>query len=103
MPDGTRIPIAQPTVIGRNPTPTPSAPDAALLPLADPERALSKSHALLVPSSGALVVTDLHSTNGVAILSQSGEASVAEPGVPVPAANGSELAIGKLRIRVNCA
>jgi FHA domain-containing protein len=100
MPDGTRVPIEQATVIGRNPTPTPDAPGAVLRALADPQRSLSKSHALLVPSSGTLLVTDLFSTNGVAIIGKAGQV-VAEPGVPTPAMDGSELAIGKLRIRVS--
>src|SRR6202012_999648 len=67
-PDGRSVSVAEVTVVGRNPSATPAAPGAHAVALDDPERSLSKTHALLTPSESALAVTDLHSTNGVAVI-----------------------------------
>ncbi|MEO7123924.1 MAG: FHA domain-containing protein, partial [Lacisediminihabitans sp.] len=51
--------------IGRNPARAAERPEAELLPLVDPAKSLSKTHALLEVDDGVLWVHDLDSTNGV--------------------------------------
>ncbi|WP_022883053.1 FHA domain-containing protein [Gryllotalpicola ginsengisoli] len=98
--DGTQIALAGSTFVGRNPVPSDAAPDGAVLPLNDPAKSLSKTHALLVPSNDYLMVTDLHSTNGVAAVAPSGEVTVLEPGRSAAIAPGSTLQLGSFAVTV---
>jgi hypothetical protein len=98
LPDGGVVTVARLTVVGRNPSAIPSAPDADVVALDDPERSLSKTHALLTPSDGVLAVTDLHSTNGVAVIDAERRTTVAEPGIPLTATHGATLILGRLRV-----
>jgi hypothetical protein len=103
LPDGAVLSIDGVTVVGRNPSPIPSAPDADAVALDDPERSLSKTHALLAPSEGVLAITDLHSTNGVAVVDASGATTVAEPGVALAATDGAVLVLGRYRVTLRAA
>jgi hypothetical protein len=98
--DGTRLELAGATFVGRNPSATGAAPDATLLPLTDPAKSLSKTHALLVPELDYLMVTDLHSTNGIAVITPAGAVTVLEPGRTSPIASGSQLQLGSFVVTV---
>ncbi|WP_344755501.1 FHA domain-containing protein [Gryllotalpicola koreensis] len=98
--DGSRVALGGATFIGRNPTATGAAPDAAVLPLADPAKSLSKTHALLVPELDYLMVTDLHSTNGLAVIAPNGAVTVLEPGRTSPVKTGSQLQLGSFTVTV---
>jgi hypothetical protein len=98
--DGTRVTLTGATYLGRNPSPTGAAPGAQLLPLADPAKSLSKTHALLVPQLDYLMVTDLHSTNGLAVIAPGGAVTVLEPGRTSPVRAGSTLQFGSFAVRV---
>lgn len=100
LPDGSRRTLAGATFVGRNPTVTDAAPGAGLLPLADPAKSLSKTHALLVPELDYLMVTDLHSTNGIAAVTPDGAVTVFEPGRTSPVASGSTLQLGSFAVTV---
>ena len=65
--DGQSIPVAGTLVIGRNPTADSEHPAAATISVTDPRRSVSKTHAAVELDGDALVVTDLHSTNGVSV------------------------------------
>ena len=67
LPVGTRVSLDGPLLLGRDPAGIPDRPDAGLLPLADPGKTVSKTHALLEPTPEGVRVRDLHSTNGVAV------------------------------------
>jgi hypothetical protein len=69
LPDGSRLRLDGPMLLGRDPAPLADQPTATLVPLADSSKTVSKTHALFVPADGGVRVTDLHSTNGVAITS----------------------------------
>ena len=99
LPDGARIEITGPTLLGRDPAPSPEHPGARLLPLADPGKTVSKTHALLEPEVGALLVHDLHSTNGVAV-DAGGIRTMVVPGSSAPAQVGSTILLGSFLIRV---
>jgi len=100
LPDGTALALSGATYVGRNPAATGAAPDARLLPLADPAKSLSKTHALLVPELDYLMVTDLHSTNGIAVVAPDGGVTVLEPGRTSPVAPGSQLQLGSFTVTV---
>jgi inorganic pyrophosphatase/exopolyphosphatase len=54
-------------VLGRNPAAPRRAPQAQLVAVDDVTRTVSKTHALLTLTASGWVVTDLDSTNGVAL------------------------------------
>jgi hypothetical protein len=98
--DGSAVPVARAVFIGRNPARTPDRPGADLLPIDDPARSLSKTHALLELETGALFVHDLGSTNGIAVAEPGAEPVAVEPGVRWAVPAGSELRLGSYVIRV---
>ncbi|MCL2515715.1 MAG: FHA domain-containing protein [Microbacteriaceae bacterium] len=98
LPDGSMTPLAGAAFVGRNPQSTDAAPGGAVLPLNDPAKSLSKTHALLVPSGDWVMVTDLHSTNGTAVIDRSGSTTVLEPGRSSPVADGSVLQLGSFAV-----
>ncbi|WP_344791350.1 FHA domain-containing protein [Gryllotalpicola daejeonensis] len=98
--DGSNLTLSGATFVGRNPTATDAAPGAQLLPLSDPAKSLSKTHALLVPQLDHLMVTDLHSTNGIAVITPEGAVTVLEPGRTSPIAPGSQLQLGSFVVTV---
>ncbi|HEU0205617.1 MAG TPA: FHA domain-containing protein, partial [Pseudolysinimonas sp.] len=67
LPNGTRVSLGGPLLLGRDPAGITDRPDAGLLPLTDRGKTVSKTHALLEPAPGGVRVRDLHSTNGVAV------------------------------------
>ena len=74
--DGVRFPINGSVIIGRNPTQS-QFPGATILAVPDPTLTLSKTHARFEVRGGALLVEDLGSTNGVAVL-QAGKRELTE-------------------------
>lgn len=74
-------------VLGRDPRPHPSAPDAHPVPVPDETRSSSKTHLLLRATARGVEIVDLGSTNGTALVRDGvereatpGSALVAEPG-----------------------
>lgn len=99
-PDGVVIPLSGPVVLGRNPTPPPSAPEASRLPLNDPNRSVSKTHALLELREGLPWITDLNSTNGTTLANDIGEATLCVPGDAIPVGDGWQLGLGEYTVRL---
>jgi len=100
LPDRTPHDLHGATFVGRNPQPSEAAPDGAVLPLHDPAKSLSKTHALLVPAGEFLMVTDLHSTNGIAVVDSAGAMTLLEPGRTSPVPSGSTLQLGDYVVTV---
>lgn len=96
-PDGRRAPLTHATIVGRAPAARADSPGAALLPLADPGRLLSKTHALIEFDGQALWVTDLGSTNGTSLIGASGTEPCA-PHVRTQIAPGSKLSLGGVEV-----
>jgi hypothetical protein len=68
-PDGSAVDLDRPVLIGRAPS------DAGfenaqphLLTVSSPSQDISRTHVLVAPENGAIVVTDLHSTNGTVVV-----------------------------------
>lgn len=78
--DGSTIALrADRVLLGRQPQ-AGSYPDAQLVPIPDPSRQLSSTHALLERTAGQWRLTDLHSTNGT-VLGDAPHSPAASPGV----------------------
>jgi hypothetical protein len=100
--DGSAIPVDRAMFLGRNPARTPDRPGAALVPIDDPARSLSKTHALLELDAGTLWVHDLDSTNGVVVaVAVPGQAPMlVEPGERAAVAAETELRLGTYVLKV---
>lgn len=99
LPDGTRTSLDGPLLLGRNPAGIADRPDAGLLPVADPGKTVSKTHALLEPTPDGVRVRELHSTNGVAIDTNAGR-QVLTPGGEALAPSGATVMLGSFAIRI---
>ena len=99
LPDGTRVSLDGPLLLGRDPAGIPDRPDAALLPLADPGKTVSKTHALLEPTPDGVRVRELHSTNGVAIDTPAGRELLPAGGEAI-APLGATVMLGSFAIGV---
>ncbi|MCK5891290.1 RDD family protein [Aeromicrobium sp.] len=90
--DGRRIAVRSTVVVGRDPD---TGDHTGALPAAvpDPERSVSKTHAVLTVADGALRVDDLHSTNGTHVLSHGVESAV-QPGQPLEIQPGDTVWFG---------
>jgi hypothetical protein len=103
LPDGSRVEVAEPIVLGRDPAPPAEAAGARSVRLADPGKTVSKTHVLLRPTvAGArgILVTDLHSTNGVAI-TLGGTRTVLTPGGDGLAGVGAVIELGSFTVLVD--
>lgn len=103
LPDGSRVRVDGPILLGRDPAPLAERPGAQLLALLDTAKTVSKTHALIEPTGlteGGLRVRDLHSTNGVAI-SVSGGRVVLPSGGEGVAPDGAVVELGSLTVVVD--
>jgi len=100
LPDATRVGLDGPLLLGRSPAGIPDRPDAALLPVNDPGKTVSKTHALVEPAPGGVRVRDLHSTNGVAIDTSAGR-EVLTAGSEALAPEGATIMMGSFPLGVS--
>ena len=97
--DGTPIPLTPPSVLGRNPRPPGSHPDATPLVLDD--QLASKTHLLLGSDEQGPWVIDLHSTNGVLVRRAAADVpGRIQPGRKVRLAPGATVHVGARTIEV---
>lgn len=95
LPDGTRVVIDGPTAFGRDPVEPPGLANVRLVPVHDPGRSVSKTHAVFTPQPGGVLVEDLQSTNGTAILTDRGHVAV-PPGMRLTARVGWRVALAEV-------
>ncbi len=84
-------------LLGRNPSST--AAETQLIAVPDPSKTVSRTHARLRLADGAWTIVDLNSTNGVYLLSEAGDETEVEAGVPTPI--GSSFRLGDLTIQIS--
>ncbi|MDR5700002.1 FHA domain-containing protein [Agromyces aerolatus] len=88
-------------LLGRAPDLAASpAADAQAVAVHDPARTVSKTHALVQPDDGVLLVTDLHSTNGVRV-ERGGDSSEIPAGGTIGVGVGDVLVLGEYRMLVS--
>ena len=101
LPDGTERELgAVGIVLGRNPAPPTTLPDAVPVRVDDPGRSVSKTHAALAIEGGRVRVLDLHSTNGVAVTPPRGDATVV-PADGLLADGGAVIALGDVAVALD--
>lgn len=98
--DGSTYYLTDTVLVGRNPARDAVHADAILLPVADSTLTMSKTHAALTATNGAVIVEDLHSTNGSRIVLPNGQVQEVGTGQTLWAANGTTIELGSRRIRV---
>jgi hypothetical protein len=98
-PDGTRLALTVPLLLGRNPAAIADRPDAELLAIADPGKSVSKTHALLEPAAEGVRLRDLHSTNGVVVDGPGGR-ELGAAGGELLAPAGATILLGSFAIGV---
>ncbi len=88
-------------LLGRGPAASEAWPGAELLPLDDPRKSVSKTHAALeLDGAGTLRVHDLDSTNGVWLSYANGDEVDVVPGSPGIVEDGAVLHLGEFGIRL---
>lgn len=97
--DGRSFPIADPLRFGRDPITDPAEPGALLVPLADPAKSISKTHAEVRLGRSGLLVSDLHSTNGTVVVVEGVPTQVA-PERPQLITTDAELRLGEYTVRI---
>lgn len=93
-PDGVAHPIRLPTVIGRAPQRLADRDDVEVLPLVDPTKSLSKSHALLELDGDGLTIRDLGSTNGILLVDETNREVMLPVDIRVPVVAGTRFELG---------
>jgi hypothetical protein len=93
--------LLRPVVLGRDPAPDGASPGADPIPLQDPARSVSKTHALVEVVDDRVVITDLHSTNGTRVLSAEGLVHELEPGLATRAESGATVLLGEFAMRLD--
>ena len=98
--DGVELDLSDIVLLGRDPSSGAHESTATLVPVADPERSVSKTHLKLEVLGGVVVATDRGSTNGSALLSSDGAFTKLEPGVATEVPAGSAVRFGSRTVRV---
>ena len=99
LPGGESHPLTGTVILGRDPIIDDSDSGAVPLAVDDPGRSVSKTHAVITVRDGAVLVRDLHSTNGTVVSSGSRQVRVGtDRESPVPP--GAIVELGSYVIRV---
>lgn len=97
---GEAVEVTGAAFLGRNPAATIGRADGLLVPVDDPAKSVSKTHALVEVESGTLYLHDLDSTNGTRLRAAGVDEIRVEPGRRIAVAAGSTVVLGDFPIRV---
>lgn len=97
--DGTVVSLSPPTVLGRNPQPPTTHPNARVVALHDTSMRMSKTHALVGHDEAGAWVIDLNSTNGVHLSMSDAEPQRIQSGVLVHVEPGARVTLGGRSVR----
>lgn len=92
--DGTAFELHRVNLLGRKPTAGKAPEGAQIIALSDPERVLSRTHALIEVEDDRVWVTDLGSTNGSEVLDESGAPSECAPSSRYALSDGQRVSLG---------
>lgn len=93
---GAREPLTQPILVGRSPSVSKISGGQIprLVTVGSAEQDISRNHAQFVVEGGTVVVTDLHSKNGTAIVLPGKDAQKLRPGEPTSVIPGTVVDLG---------
>ncbi|MDQ1124720.1 DUF805 domain-containing protein [Microbacterium trichothecenolyticum] len=97
LPDGRRLAVDGAVSLGRDPV---SEHGGILVPIDDPARSMSKTHARFDLTAAGITVTDLHSTNGTRIDGGSAPSVSVAPGVATAVPEGATVVLGEYAVRL---
>lgn len=94
--DAERIPLDPPLIVGRRPRPprVSRGPEPRLVTVASPLGEISGTHVAIRQESDVIVVTDLGSTNGTAVLVPGADRLALRPGESLVVVPGTRVDIG---------
>jgi hypothetical protein len=94
--DAERIPLDPPVIVGRRPRPprVVRGTEPRLVTVPSPLGEISGTHVAVRQESGAIVVTDLGSTNGTAVLAPGADRLALRPGESLVVVPGTRVDIG---------
>ncbi len=95
LPNGSTVSVSSPVLIGRNPVPHDSWPNAQLLLVVDKTKSVSKTHVAVETDDEGLWVTDLKSTNGVVVTYSDGREVEAHGGERLNVDAGCGIELGR--------
>jgi hypothetical protein len=98
LPDGRSVSLTTAVLLGRDPIAQSEWPGAALIPVTDEAKSVSKTHAMFATEGDEVVVMDLYSTNGVVFIDPLGTETAIEPGVAVSIPVESVVELGRYRV-----
>lgn len=97
---GDVINVTTAVVLGRNPVPAGMWAQADVVPVADPNFSISKTHLAVRVDGQYMFVTDLGSTNGTSVVAPDGSRTHVLTGAMVPVAKGYSIVFGDRRLEV---
>lgn len=98
--DGTRASVTRTLIVGREPSVAPGESEADLVTIADPERSVSRSHLRFRVDGGRLLVEDLGSANGSAIIHSDGSQEPLRPGSATDVTTARSILFGAAEARI---
>lgn len=97
---GDVINVTSAVVLGRNPVPAGMWAQADVVPVADPNFSISKTHLAVRVDGQYMFVTDLGSTNGTSVVAPDGSRTHVLAGAMVPVTKGYSIVFGDRRLEV---
>lgn len=97
---GDVINVTTAVVLGRNPVPAGMWAQADVVPVADPNFSISKTHLAVRVDGQYMFVTDLGSTNGTSVVAPDGSRTHVLAGAMVPVTKGYSIVFGDRRLEV---
>lgn len=97
---GQVVPLEGTVLLGRDPVGVGPWAGSTPVPVADPERSISKTHLVIRLEETRALVQDLGSTNGTIVVAPDGSMTHAAPGAAVDAAVGSTVRFGERSLTV---
>ena len=92
--------VTSAVVLGRNPVPAGMWAQADVVPVADPNFSISKTHLAVRVDGQYMFVTDLGSTNGTSVVAPDGSRTHVLAGAMVPVTKGYSIVFGDRRLEV---
>ncbi len=98
--DGVVAPLTSSILLGRNPAHRAEWPKAGLLEIDDPDKTVSKTHAVVELVDGSVRIRDLSSTNGTTVVAADGTRTVLVAGVDHVVDGPVDLLVGSYRVEL---